>query len=445
MYARWLKSILPKGLYGRTALILIVPVLTTMLVVSVVFMQRHFNGVTRQMTSGAVIELRYLLVAVNGAPTGDGARAAAAGIAKSLEFTARAVAPAKTARGFKRSFDDLTGKTLIATLKTGLPALLGVDLQSVDRMAVITLKTRWGPYEIRYDRGRMSASAPHQLLVLMFVAALVMTAIASVILRNQVRPIRDLARAAEAFGKGQNLYFHVSGATEVRQAGRAFLNMRNRIERQIEQRTLMLSGVSHDLRTPLTRLKLGLSMAPEDEETRALIRDVDDMEEMLDEFLAFARGDSLEETRPSDPREIALQISRDTLRGAGDITVEVPAPTVGAPVLVAMRPNAVRRALDNLVTNALRYGARCRMRLDIMADKVVFTVEDDGPGIPQSQRPRAVRPFERLDSARNQNSGTGVGLGLAIAIDIAGSHGGALNLTDSADLGGLRVEFILPR
>ena len=444
MYTRWLKSILPKGLYGRTALILVLPVITTMLVVSIVFMQRHFDGVTRQMTGNAVVELRYLRDEIDAAPNAAAARAAAADVAAALEFSARPLGRDKKGARTLRPFGDLTGKSLVSTLRRELPEVGQIDLATRDRLAMIELDTRWGPYLIGYERTRMSASAPHQLLVLMFLAALIMTAIAFVVLRNQVRPIRNLARAAEAFGRGQSIRFHVSGATEVRQAGQAFLNMRARIERQIEQRTLMLSGVSHDLRTPLTRLKLGLAMLPEGEESRALIRDVDDMEEMLNEFLAFARGDSLEDSAAVDPLQLAAQVARDVVRGHGEIRLVLP-PSPEPPVLVAMRPNAVRRALENLVNNALQYGKICRFEVILRQTEVAFLMEDNGPGIPAPERARALRPFERLDIARNQNRGTGVGLGLAIVTDIASSHGGALHLGDSAELGGLCCEFVLPR
>ncbi len=449
MYARWLKSILPKGLYGRTALILILPVITIMLVVSVVFMQRHFDGVTRQMTRSAVFDLRYLLRSINAAPDRAQADAVAARISTALGFSARPLRAGDdvaSGRQTIRPFGDLTGRSLVSTLREEMPRITRIDLARDGHQAIVQMPTRWGPYQVSYERSRMSASAPHQLLVLMFVAALIMTAIAFVVLRNQVRPIRNLARAAEAFGRGQSIAFHVSGATEVRQAGRAFLDMRDRIERQIEQRTLMLSGVSHDLRTPLTRLKLGLSMVPESDETRALSRDVDDMEMMLDEFLAFARGDSLEETKACDPLDLARQIVKDMARGQQDIRLITPEIPLGSGVpLVPMRPNAVRRALENLLNNARRYGTTCCLEVILRPGEVVFRVEDNGPGIPEADRDRALRPFERLDLARNQNRGGGVGLGLAIVLDIAISHGGALRLGDSKALGGLRCDFVLSR
>jgi two-component system osmolarity sensor histidine kinase EnvZ len=217
--------------------------------------------------------------------------------------------------------------------------------------------------------------------------------------------------------------------------------MRHRIERQMEQRTLMLSGVSHDLRTPLTRLKLGLSMIDGDEEVDAMKRDVNDMERMLDTFLDFARMDALDDPAIVDAAAFAREAVADAMRGGGD-AVFAGAEGGGR---ISVRPMAVRRALDNLIGNALRYGNRAEVSVSVMDRSVRFTVEDDGPGIPAGQRELAMRPFARLDAARNQNKGTGVGLGLAIAADIARQHGGVLRLGESARLGGLRADLVLAR
>ncbi|MCA8870112.1 MAG: HAMP domain-containing protein [Rhodobacteraceae bacterium] len=439
MNFRWLKSILPKGLYGRAALIMIVPVITIQLVVSLVFIQRHFDGVTRQLTANVALELDYLLDRLNRAndPTG-----VIRDVATPLGYLVSPVAVMPTADAL--AFDDLTGANVIAVLHAQLSEMVRVDLKSLDRRVVLYATANGNPYRIEFDRSRVSASNPHQLLVLMIVTSLVMTLISFMFLRNQVRPIRRLAKAADAFGKGRRIAYHISGATEVRQAGHAFVRMRDRIERQIEQRTLMLSGVSHDLRTPLTRLKLGLSLAGRSDETEAMMQDVDEMQAMLEEFLAFARGDNLEETALSDPWSLAAQVAGNVGRTDGKVSLGDRPPSA-TPILVTMRPNAVRRALDNLVANALRYGKHCRLTVRCDTASVSFIVEDDGPGIPESQRENAIRPFVRLDTARNQNRGSGVGLGLAIASDVASSHGGALMLGESEDLGGLKATLRLPR
>jgi two-component system, OmpR family, osmolarity sensor histidine kinase EnvZ len=254
-----------------------------------------------------------------------------------------------------------------------------------------------------------------------------------------LRPITRLAAAAEDFGKGRTVPYRPRGALEVRAAGRAFLDMRARIERQIEQRTLMLSGVSHDLRTPLTRLRLGLSLMPEDAETAALQADVRQMERMVDEFLAFVRGDAMEGSEPTD----AVTLVRGVVERAG--TGVTFAGVTGMDEPVEMRPQAVARAVENLVSNAQRYGKAVEVRLEFQDHSLRVTVEDDGPGIPEMQRDEAVRPFTRLGEERDPNRGGGVGLGLSIASDIALSHGGSLRLSDSQRLGGLRVELVIAR
>ncbi|MEL7116695.1 MAG: ATP-binding protein, partial [Pseudomonadota bacterium] len=280
-----------------------------------------------------------------------------------------------------------------------------------------------------------------QLLVLMVFAGLVLTIIAFVFMRNQLRPIRRLARASEAFGKGQNVTYRPSGASEIRAAGQAFVAMRERIERQIEQRTMMLSGVSHDLRTPLTRLKLGLSMLDEDAEIKALRRDVEDMERLVDEFLAFARGDALDDAEEIAPGDVIRSVVEKFQSSGAPVSLrEISAEA--RPMM--LRPLATARALENLIGNAVKYGNRAEVSLLPNGQTVRFVVEDDGPGIPEDLRGEALKPFVRLDRARNQDRGSGVGLGLAIAHDIARRHGGVLRLDQSATLGGLKASLDFP-
>jgi len=444
MTFKWLKSILPKGLYGRAALILLVPVISIQLVVTVVFVQRHFDGVTQQMSVNIGLDVGLILARINAAQTPQMVDSVIHDLAAPLGYAIKRIAPPTPRPTDQRSFFDLTGSNVITFLRESSPAVVAVDLTTDARRVGVTLDTRAGPIFLAFDRSRISAAAPHQLLVLMILISVLMTLISIIFLRNQVRPIRRLARAAEAFGRGRNIAYRVSGATEVRAAGQAFLDMRARIERHIEQHTLMLSGVSHDLRTPLTRLKLGLSLADPNEETAGLIRDVDEMEIMLNEFLAFARGDGLEEPQPCDVAQLARQVVAAAKTGA--FTPELVLPTdADQNRRVSLRPNAIRRALENLISNAARYGNRCRVTVLFGKKTLSFVVEDNGPGIPLGQRDNALRPFMRLDQARNQDRGSGVGLGLSIVTDIASSHGGTLELYDSEDLGGLKIILTLPR
>ncbi|MBU9699520.1 HAMP domain-containing protein [Rhodobacteraceae bacterium HSP-20] len=435
------KSFLPRGLYGRAALILIVPVVTIQLVVSVTFIQRHFERVTEQLTGGVAVELALLLEQVERAPDAAAARVALGRLAGPLKLDTALPAASAAPVADRTEWSDLSGRVVIRTLRAALPALAPVDLVEGDGKVRLHHPTRWGALAVEVPRTRMSATNPHQLLVLMIVTSILMTVIAYLFLSNQLRPIARLADAAEAFGKGQVIPYSPRGAIEVRAAGHAFLDMRDRIERQIEQRTLMLSGVSHDLRTPLTRLRLGLSLLPEDEETEALLGDVAEMERLVDEFLAFARGDATEAVQPVDPAALARRVVENAER----IGREVRFVQEGAVQSVPLRPQAVARALENLVGNALRHGTRAQVTLAYGTNWLRFTVEDDGPGIPAARRAEAMAPFGRLDSARDPNRGGGVGLGLSIAADIARSHGGELRLGKSEALGGLKAELLLAR
>lgn len=433
------QRILPRGLYGRAALILLAPIVTIQLVFSIEFIQRQYEDVTRQMTQAVAIDLAFLLDEIAASPTAEAAIEAVSPAADALEITMTIPAGPEAPEVDQLGSFDLAGSSIIATLRDKLPALAAVDLIDDNRIVRLRFDSHLGPVGVELSRRRMSATNPHQLLVLMIFTSVLMTVIAYVFLRNQLRPITKLALAAEEFGKGRNAPYRPRGAQEVRAAGQAFLDMRERIERQIEQRTLMLSGVSHDLRTPLTRLRLGLALLPEDGETLSLQRDVADMERMVEEFLAFVRGDATESAEQVD----AVALAEDVVeRLGGQIRlVEV----IGKAAPVELRPQAVGRALENLLSNASRYGTAVELRLEFRDHALCFRVEDNGPGIPPEARSEALKPFARLDRSRDPNRGGGVGLGLSIAADIARSHGGTLSLWESQRLGGLRADLVIAR
>ncbi|MCX7288736.1 MAG: ATP-binding protein [Rhodobacterales bacterium] len=433
-----LQRILPRGLYWRAALILIVPIVTIQLVVSTAFIQRHYEGVTRQMTNGVAIDLAFLLDRVEAAGSPEAAMAEVGPLATALEVTLTIPAGPDAPGIDQFLFLDLSGKVIVDTLRSRLPGLLAADVTDEERIVNLSFKTAIGPVQAQLSRRRMSATNPHQLLVLMIFTSLLMTGVAFLFLRNQLRPITRLAEAAEDFGKGRTVPYRPRGALEVRAAGRAFLDMRARIERQIEQRTLLLSGVSHDLRTPLTRLRLGLSLV-DDPEVEALQADVTQMERMVDEFLAFVRGDAMEGSEATDA--IALLQGIVERSGPGVALADV----VGRRDLVELRPQAVTRAIENLISNARRYAAKVEIRVEFLDRSLRISVEDNGPGIPAAQRDEAMRPFTRLDTSRDPNRGGGVGLGLSIASDVALSHGGSLQLSESARLGGLRADLVIAR
>jgi len=441
MFFRWLKRYMPRGLYGRAILILLLPVVTVQLIVSVVFIQRHFEGVTVLMTTSVVRELDYLqeMLAVEGDRAAVEARAKdyGAAIGVSVDFGAPTAVP-----DGRPVFYDLSGRVVLRMLNDDLAGLTGVDMSNPAEVR-LGLDTAVGPVVLGFGRDRVSATNPHQLIVIMVLMGALMTLISYLFLRNQLRPIKRIADAAADYGKGRITTFSPRGAIEVRAAGSAFLEMRARIERQTQSRALMLSGISHDLRTPLTRLRLGLSFLDE-AEAAPMIRDVEDMERLIATFLDYARQESSDAPLPTDPADLVTQVVADAER-AGQAVEAGGVEGLSAGEQVLMRPLAIRRALENLVGNGLRYGTRVRISVTANDRTLRFCVEDDGPGIPQDRRDEAMRPFTRLDPARNQNAGSGVGLGLAIVTDIARLHGGSLRLGESADLGGLSADLVIAR
>ena len=422
---------MPKRLYWRAAFILLFPVIFLQLIVSVVIIKRHFEGVTEQMTGTVASQIKLIATKVEAAEID-----AAIELSEALNMKLLAVESDKSIGSNSKRFYDVSGIVVIRELYK-LKWVQNVDLLDDDYVTV-TLRLADMIFQLQFDRARVSASNPHQLIVNMVVFGAFFTLIAFMYLRNQLRPITRLAVAAEAFGRGQTVPYTASGAIEVKAAGNAFLEMRNRIERHIEQRTMILSGVSHDLRTPLTRLKLGISLL-DSYDKEPLERDVEEMRLMLDEFLTFAKAQDNEQSNFElltvssiiDSLKDDYQRSNAKLQVANNITT-------GS---YFMRPSLIRRALDNIIGNALRYGTRANLKVTVDNEYINFIVEDDGPGIPEEMRPEALKPFSRLDPARNQDKGMGVGLGLPIASDIAQAHGGSLRLLKSDKYGGLRAEF----
>ena len=441
----WLKRFMPRGLYGRAVLILLLPVFTLVLVVTVMFLQRHFEGVTRQMTRGVAGEIGFVARSLDRGPDAPAALEAGRWVASNLGLELDVPGgPISEARVFY----DISGRIVADELRAQLPELRTIELSDlkVVRLGMVGAE---GPYVLSFPRSRVSASNPHQLLVLLGFTAALMTVIAGLFLRNQLRPIRRLAQAAEDYGKGRVTPYRPGGSIEIRSAGTAFLDMRNRLERLAEQRGMMLSGISHDLRTPLTRLQLSLSMLtpdlpPEAEDIAAMRRDVEEMSHMVSAFLAFARDvaqDGAAESVALLP--FAQRLVEDARRSGHDITLH--APGVGAGDAAVFRPDMLRRAVENLIGNAARYGSRVRLDLSLTRRTVRIAVADDGPGIPEDRIEEALRPFSRLDPGRSRNRGEGAGLGLAIAADTARLLGGKLRLGRSAELGGLNAEITFPR
>ena len=424
---------MPKRLYYRAALILVFPVVFLQLIVSIVFIQRHFEGVTVQMTRTVAAELDLITEVIER----DGA-VAAQQIARSLGMSMSIVSQ-ETNFLERRRIYDLTGLVVRRELLS-LPEILNVDLPD-NRKVNARIKSGQEYFDLQFSRRRVSASNPHQLIVYLLVFGAFFTVIAFFYLRNQLRPITRLADAAEAFGLGENVPYDPSGALEVRAAGQAFLDMRERIQRHLKQRTMILSGVSHDLRTPLTRLKLGLSFLPE-EQRKPLEKDVEDMNLLLNEFLDFAKQDN-ETDLPTEDINPTVLVNEliENFRRTG-IQIE----SIGeiGNNLFKLKPFPIKRALENLINNADRYGQKILIEKKIENNFLIFSVHDDGPGIDEAHYDEVLQPFTRLDPSRNQNRGSGVGLGLPIAKEIAEGQGGSLKLSKSDILSGLNAALIIP-
>lgn len=425
MIFKRLKTYMPRGLYGRAALILLLPVITLQIAVTISFVQKHFAGMTASLTV-SFAETAIYAMAHNDAAGHLG-----------LAIEEVQAAP----EGDDWDFYDLTGVQVIANLRAKVPDVRSVDL-SEDGRVILYAGGAGKLWKISAERARVSASNPHQLIVLLVLTGLLMSVIAFIFLRNQLRPIARLAEAATEYGKGRVKPYTPAGAQEVRVAGTAFLEMRSRIERMNQSRNLMFSGISHDLRTPLTRLKLSLSFF-DDDQASGMRKDVEEMEHLIDAFLDYGRADAGAILTPTDPEGLLADILRDAQRAGQAVSlgrVDLPDPKRPVP----MRPRSIRRAIENLTQNALRYGGT-RVEISVVRTErtLRFEIEDDGPGIRPEAREEAMKPFSRLDPARNQNAGTGVGLGLAIVSDIARLHGGVLRLSDSERLGGLKAEIVI--
>ncbi|MEP0961019.1 MAG: ATP-binding protein [Roseobacter sp.] len=441
MIFNWLKHYMPRSLYARAVLILLLPVVFLQVIVTVLFVTRHFEDVTLQMVTTVSREIQLVLNVIDDAPDAASISTTVAKAVGELAITGVPAAQGEVPEKSQMAWYDFSGRTINGRFSERLPSLLAIDLLQ-DPLVFVFAETRFGPVKLTLDRNRVSAENPHQLFVNMLFFGALVTIIAILYLRNQLRPIKRLARVATAFGRGRHEPYVPSGSIEVRAAGSAFLDMRNRIERQIEQRTLMLSGVSHDLRTPLTRMRLGLSML-EDGEREELQRDVDDMQDMLDAFLNFVKGAGEGTSEAIDPRELVVQIVAEAKRAGRNVALVLQ--DGEGTGLVELNVLAIRRAVDNLISNAVRYGAKAEVSVALSEKSLRIRIEDDGPGIPENRRIEATRPFTRLDGARNQDKGSGVGLGLAIAKDIARAHGGVLRLSKSERLGGLRADIVIAR
>jgi two-component system osmolarity sensor histidine kinase EnvZ len=438
-----LKSFLPRSFFGRAVLIVVVPILVIQIVLSIVFVQRHYERVTQQMTSSVldvvavlVHDLHLLPDARQGAVRGQSVQLATA---LGIDLVPLDRVPDTGGNGL--AWYDLAGQEILSVLRAQAPGYLDAVLRMDPDRAVLWMSVDAGIVQVSIPRNRLAPTNPHQLLVIVFAASVVMMMVALQYLRLQIRPIRRLGAAAEAYGRGQSLALRASGAREIRAAALAFMDMRNRIDRQNAQRKLMLSGLGHDMRTPLTRMRLLLSMSEPSEDTDAMTAEIADLENLLNGFLDYARGEGIGREDLFDPVTIVSDMVKRYSVAGHLLHLQIDPDT---PRQLRLREGQLERALDNILGNALEHGTKAQVTLGRERDMFVLSVEDDGPGIPQADRMRACEPFVRLDTARNQNTGAHMGLGLAIVQDMAQAHGGRVRLEDGTTLPGLRVRLTLP-
>jgi two-component system osmolarity sensor histidine kinase EnvZ len=436
--SRWLNSVMPKGLYARALLIIILPMVILQSVIAFVFMERHWNVVTQRLSAGVVQDIAALIDVYRAYPQDKDQTLVRTIAQQRLGLVVDFLPAGEMPPPGPKPFFSLLDQTLSEELRKQIARPYWID--TVGKSALVEIRIQLDNNVMRIYARRNAAYASNSEIFLLWMVgtSAVLLFVAIIFLRNQIKPILKLADAAEAFGKGRDApNFRPRGAREVRRAAQAFIEMKTRVERAIEQRTTMLAGVSHDLRTVLTRFKLELALIDDSPEVEAMKKDIDEMARMLEAYLAFARGDLGESAAPTDMAAFLEELKDDAERHGHKATVLFH----GAPI-VTVRPAAFKRCLANLVSNAARYGSSIAITGHRDHRYLTITVDDDGPGIPLAQREDVFKPFLRLDDARNQDEG-GTGLGLAIARDIARSHGGDIALGDSP-MGGLRATVKVP-
>jgi two-component system osmolarity sensor histidine kinase EnvZ len=434
-----LREVMPKGLYARALLIIIVPMVVLQSVVAFVFMERHWNTVTQRLSAAVVADIAALIEVYSTYPQDTDLaqlrRIAFEKLSLNVDFLPVSDMPPPG----PKPFFSLLDQALSEELRRRIGKPFWID--TVGRSALVEIRVRLDTTVLRVFARRNAAYASNSDIFFgwMVGTSLVLLTVAILFLHNQIRPILRLADAAESFGKGREVpNFRPRGAIEVRRAAAAFIEMKSRIERTIEQRTAMLAGVSHDLRTVLTRFKLELALLGNSREAEAMKKDVDEMTRMLEAYLAFARGDSGEPSAPADMAALLDELKAEVERNGGAARADF-----HGFAIVTVRPAAFKRCLANLVSNAARFASTIALTGHRDHRWLTITVDDNGPGIPAPMREEVFKPFLRLDVARNQDEGGGTGLGLAIARDIARSHGGDVTLSDSP-LGGLRASVQVP-
>lgn len=439
VWARVIKRRLPTSLWGRTLLIIVIPVLLMQGAVTWAFFDAHWQTVNARLSEGLAGDIAWAAESYRDDPRPANLAIIADRAERSMQLSIAFQEDSDLPKEIKRGALGVVDRTLDRALASRLDQAYWFDTTRYPAYVDIRVKEPGGVLRIIAPRERAVATQAHIFILYLTIATILLLGIAALFIRNQVRAIERLADAATAFGRGESVpSFKPYGAREVRAAASAFIDMKARIQRHIEQRTALLASVSHDLRTPLTRLRLELALAPPFKRAEAMQGDLDEMEHMIDEYLAFARGEAGEAISTVSVPELLARAAEDVRRSGTEVEVIAP-----DPMDILVRPLAFKRALNNLAGNAASHGEHVRLTArHLPSGGYEITVEDDGPGIPEDMHDEAFRPFSRLDASRNQNR-KGVGLGLAIARDVARGHGGDITLDRSA-LGGLKALIRLP-
>ncbi|MCB1562078.1 MAG: HAMP domain-containing protein [Alphaproteobacteria bacterium] len=440
-----IKRLLPRTLFGRSLLILITPVLLIQVIATYVFFDRHWGKMTTRLAYAVAGEIGMIVDLVESESLSDDL--AFSGIQTEsvrhldLDILFRpdeSFLSGKKLEAGLYGWEFMVAKRLSLELQAQLEHPFSMDIDFPQKQIKVSVLLDGGILDISFPQRRLFSSSGYIFLLWVMCSSVVLLVIAIVFMRNQIRPIRKLAAAAERFGKGRDApFFKAEGASEVRQAAHAFLDMRRRIQRQVSQRTEMLAGVSHDLRTPLTRLKLQLAMLEQTPDTEAMKADIQDMEKMIQGYLDFVRGQGDEVAVPVDMDSFFKRLLGRTSHSGVEITEQIE-----AGLEAVIRPVAFERALTNLLSNAAKYASHIWLSMHKDGKVIEIRVEDNGPGIAQEQYEEVFKPFYRVDSSRNAETG-GTGLGLPIAMDIVHSHGGKIWLEES-EHGGLKVIVRIP-
>jgi two-component system, OmpR family, osmolarity sensor histidine kinase EnvZ len=435
---RLVKRLLPQSMFGRSLLLIVMPLVLVQIIATWIFYDRHWEAVSYRLSSDVAGDIAMVIDDARGAESATGQQRLFERTAGESELIFAFRAGASLPPAGPPDDSILEAKLRQAMIdRVGRP--FTIDDRSRAHWVLVAVQLSDGVLHVDVPLSRLYTPTTYIFILWMVGSSVGLLAVAALFLRNQVKSLRRLAAAAEGFGKGRPVAFtKLEGAREVRQASAAFMQMRDRIERQIRQRTEMLAGVSHDLRTPLTRMKLALELMPDDPTTAELKSDVSDMERLVHLYLAFARGEGTEMPIETDLGLLIEDLASAARRDGTPLLVADP-----SELIIEVRPNALRRCLGNLIANARQHGEHVWLSSASVADGIEILVDDDGPGIPAADRERVFRPFVRLDASRNPSTG-GVGLGLTIARDVARSHGGDVSLETSPQ-GGLRARVHLPR